>query len=474
MKNQDTNIMVQDPATIQLKWYQRVLINSNKKLVTTPAANRVISIDWCKGFAIFWIIVDHLTWVWLPDNILWYARFLYLWLGFLGPVTFLFFAGVNTTMSYRAARAKNIPHALIHYETFRRMMGLLVVVIISRMIDYFAAIGSLTPLTIFFQWDILQAIAFSAILTVPLLKFSPRTRLIIAAVILMASYPFYQYILRYQTESLVAQILNVVMYAPYLSFGPLPITGGMGCPLFPMIAFTIIGSIVIDLLLPIINGKKTEMTTTPGIITQKNHPKSKTPSNIFEILLLASFAIIVFSLLFGSGPNEDPFFQPEASLVLSQLHQNQIFQNWQYVPQFLIINHPMYFLFNVGVESCFFLLPFYYFEIITRKNYAPSWSTRTLSFFGQFSLSYYAYSFIFALMGITTDILGTWIGSLLTLIVLTLLFRFFIRKAYGGGLVEFVMVTFAINSSFPPSIKDVQAVYPEKVAQFTQGESGTF
>ncbi len=239
-----------------------------------------------------------------------------------------------------------------------------------------------------------------------------------------------------------------------------------------MIAFTIIGSIVIDLLLPIINEKKSENNSTLTISSQNNHEKSRNKINAFKIILFASLAVIVSSVIFGLGPNLDPIFQPAATQALEQLQQNPIFLSWEYVPQFLLVNHPMNILFKAGVETIFFLLPFYYFDARKRENYAPSSSTRTLSFFGQFSLSYYTYSFIFAAVAIKTNMFWSLIGAIVALIVMTLLFRFYLRKAYGGGLIEFVMVTFAIIWKIPPSIKDIEAVYPEKVAQYKQSQSG--
>ncbi len=177
------------------------------------------------------------------------------------------------------------------------------------------------------------------------------------------------------------------------------------------------------------------------------------------------------SILFGLGPNTDPFFQDEATLVLNQLHLNPIFLSWDYLPVFLLGNHPMNILFKIGYEMCFFLLPFYYFDLKKHANYAPSRSTRTLSFFGQFSLSFYTYSFIFSYIAITTDMWWSLVGSVLALIAMTLLFRFYLRKAYGGGLIEFVMATFAIIWRIPPSIKDIEALYPEKVAQYNQKQT---
>ncbi len=142
---------------------------------------------------------------------------------------------------------------------------------------------------------------------------------------------------------------------------------------------------------------------------------------------------------------------------------NPIFLSWDHLPVFLLGNHPMNILFKVGYEACFFLLPFYYFEKKKSENYSPSRSTSALSFFGQFSLSYYTYSFLFALLPFKFDPLGCWLGGFVSLTLMSLLFRFYLRKAYGGGLVEFVMATVAIIWSIPPSIKDIQAVYPEKV-----------
>ncbi len=459
--------MPKDTPSIPLKWYQRILVNSNRKLVMTSTKDRVISVDWCKGFAIFWITYNHIGWVWLLPEYYWWGRFLFLFLYYLGPVTFLFFAGLNTTMSYRQARAKKIPHGWIYYETFRRMMGLYVLVVLSRLGGYFATPGSPPSLSLFFQWDILQCIVFSVIIVVPLLKFSPLTRVIIAAVIFLASHSFFEFLLQYQTESLLAQIFMVVMYNPYIIV-PLPVIGGIGCPFFPMIGYTIIGSIVIDLLLPILNGKKIETTPKAVNISQNNPLKTMGTFNRFKVLLLSSLAIVGISILFGFGPNTDPLFQPVADLFITQLHVNPIFASWEYIPQFLLENHPLNYLFKIGVETCFFLLPFYYFDLKKRDNYAPSWWTRTLSFFGQFSLSYYLYGFFFAAIPIETDPIGFGIGTIITLILLTLLFRFYLDKAYGLGFIEFVMVTFGLIWRIPPSIKDVEAVYPEKVAQYKQ------
>ncbi|HMF32383.1 MAG TPA: heparan-alpha-glucosaminide N-acetyltransferase domain-containing protein, partial [Candidatus Lokiarchaeia archaeon] len=250
-----------------LKWTERLTIDAQKKVVTKSSKDRIIAIDWWKGFAIIWITAYHLGVEWVLPQDMWIVRFvIVMGLWFVGPPTFLFFAGVNITLSYRLGLERKLSYNQLYYETFRRMMGLYLVSLVWNLITDISPVVPYTGISIIFRWEILQCIVFSTLLTFPLLKHSIHTRLIIAVLILAISYPFYNLLELNQAQSPLARGLILALFFPYLT-----------SPLFPTIAYTIMGSVVIDLIFPII--KKIRQPRTSG-------ENSKVGTGTFKILLI--------------------------------------------------------------------------------------------------------------------------------------------------------------------------------------------
>ena len=156
---------------IKLTWYEEIHVRMYRKFSPDFPRNRIISIDWFKGYAIMWIMIAHLMSTWADK---WAWRLIYLPQEFLGPTTFLLFAGINSTFSFRIGQAYGLSQKNLYIDTIRRMFGMLVISIIVNIVlgAFYADHIDLLNLQTYFRWDVLQTIAVSVVMILPLLKFS--------------------------------------------------------------------------------------------------------------------------------------------------------------------------------------------------------------------------------------------------------------------------------------------------------------
>ncbi len=426
---------------LKLKWYQRIHIDAQKKLVGKASKDRIIAIDWCKGIAIIALCFYHLEVGWVISQDWWLVRsIIFVW--FFGPTTFLFYAGINIALSYRIGREKNVPFKKMYVDILRRMLGLLIV----------STTWNVATNGVLFRWEILQCIVFSTVLAFPLLKLSTVTRFFIACLILAMGLPLYAYLVSIQSQSILAQGILFAIFDPYLQ-----------SPLIPTMALTLIGTVVIDVLYPLIKQKSLLSRNNEDLRSNAALLKRNKSYLHFKILLIISLSTIIVCILLGLGPNLDPVFQAEHATSLQELHTSPLYAGWEYIPDFLVRLSPIDYVYDLAIVLSLFLLVFYYFSILRQDKNTPSKVTQTINFLGQFSLSYFTYGFIFTLSGPWANSVNIWFGFVGAMIVLTLCFKFLLRKAYAGGLIEWIMVFCSVKWTGLPDVKDIQAVYPEKV-----------
>lgn len=340
------------------------------------------------------------------------------------------------------AREKNVPFKKQYLDTIRRMLGLLVV----------SSVWNLLNNDVVYRWDILQCIAFSTILTFPLLKLPAITRFIIACAIFAVSLPLYSYLDINQSQNLLAQGILVILFVPYLN-----------SPLLPTMAIAIIGTVVIDVMYPLIKQERQVRCSNVDFTTRLTLLKSGKPYRNFKILLITTLITIVLCILLGSGPNLDAVFQAEQAQSIQELHTSPLYAGWQFIPDFLVRLSPIDYIYDLAVVLAIFLLAFYYFSITRQPSYTPSKFTQSINFMGQYSLSFFTYGFIFTAFGRWANAVTVWLGLIVMMASLTYFFKFLLQKAYGAALVEWVTVIFALKWSTLPDLKDIAAVYPEKV-----------
>jgi hypothetical protein len=232
------------------------------------------------------------------------------------------------------------------------------------------------------------------------------------------SYPIFLYLENIKQDYLVARILIYVLFYPFLF-----------TPLFPMIGNAIVGSVVMDLLMPFVL-KKDKNLLRP-----------------LKYMTLFSFLLILMSIGVGSGPNTMPFFQSENEYVLSLLHLNPLLTRFTYVPIFLLKMHPLSIFYRIAIVSFIFCLAFYYFDVRTKlATYQLNRVSQYFMIFGNYSLSYFVYIPLFVLIvPIDFGPYLVWPAMLLAMLIMTWIFRMDLKYFYGAGLIEWLMMLFTVK-----------------------------
>lgn len=414
--------------------YDRLKYASYKRFHPGYEGERIKSIDWWKGYAIMWIAFEHLLGDWLTTDNQWFARVLLLYLEILGNTTFLFFAGVNITLKWRFASMKGARFKPFIIATIRKMLALWFISICSNFVlSIYYGEGIVWEYSTFFRWNILQALAFSIILAGCLLKRSVWTRLLITALILIFTLPIYQYLAGIRSVSTFADMLVYMIFDPYV-----------GAPLFPMVAYAIAGSVVIDFLLPYKYPNTSEnedfYQNIFGLPFKRHINLHKTKKSYIIMFSFAAISLAV-SIIIGSGPNQISTFDSVAISWFDALDDHVLITEvLGYIPEFLIVNHPLNYLYKLSMITVIFCIIFYYFDLSRGENYKPSAISRAWIFMGKISLSYWIYVALFNLIPIDTNPILAWPFMIGALILLSYIFKKNIKHYKGAGLIEWVIL----------------------------------
>jgi hypothetical protein len=457
--------MITTTPKIKLTWYEEIHVRMYRKFSPDFPRNRIVSIDWFKGYAIMWIMIAHLMSTWADK---WAWRLIYLPQEFLGPTTFLLFAGINSTFSFRIGQAYGLSQKNLYIDTIRRMLGMLVISIIVNIVlgAFYADHIDLLNLQTYFRWDVLQTIAFSVVLTLPALKFSVKTRFVMALGIIFTSVPVFLYLNSVQSESIVAWILIQIFFFPFTQ-----------SPLFPLIAFALIGGIVIDLLLPYLqlrpefNKLQTLITSSrncgPQIQLQRNARFISPPLWGLKIIVGVATCAMVGGILSGLQPPTQIFYQEEVQTILGNFYTNpELISQITFIPAFLITYTFPNIFFKLGIVVLMFSAVFYFFDVKHADRKTHSKLTKQMAFMGEYTFSYFVYVAIFNLFPFHFDIFVIWIPMFLAMAILTKIFKLVLKYTWGVAMMEWCMNLFTLKLTIPATTEDIKLAYPEKIRRY--------
>lgn len=381
-----------------------------------------------------WIAFEHLLGDWLTNDSLWFAKVLLLYLEILGNTTFLFFAGVNITLKWRFARLKGANWKPFFIATVQKMMALLFISICSNFVlSIYYGDGVITwEFSSFFRYTVLQCLAFSVIIAAIFVKMNVWGRLMAAILILTLSLPTYQYLASIRAVSATAKAITVAIFDPYFAV-----------PLFPMVAYTIVGSVAVDFLLPYKYPSMKENEEYYGEVFGifGKRPNMHKSYATYIILFGISALSLMLSLIFGHGPNRTPLFDGVASSWFSALDDHVLITELLgYIPEFLVVNHPINYVYKLSLISVIFCIIFYYFDLVQDESYKPSALSRAWIFMGKISLSYWIYVAAFNLIPIDTNPIVVWPFMIGALSLLSYIFKKNIKYYKGVGLIEWVII----------------------------------
>lgn len=439
----------------KLHWYDRLNIAAEQKLGFGSSKGRVISIDFMKGISIFLIGYIHLMSDWLAVQDIWLWQLVYLFVEMWGPTTFLFFAGVNTTYSYRLKAIKGIHFKDAYLDTARRMLGLYVVALFQNVILNMYYQYSFSPLNFqfYFRWDILQALAFSVVILFPLLKLPNWFRLFLATFLYIFSYSLYLLLLSVSGDPLWASTLRILFFEPFTA-----------TPLFPKFADCLMGSVIIDfILISNAKGKQNLIKNTPQspFLNTKHYSNGIFPSReLNKMLKILAFSAAVGLIVFvciGLNQNDIIFLDEVVNIVTDKLYRNPVLQTiFPIIPVVLLKEHPINTVFKICYEIFLFALFFYYFDARASRKESMSFVTQNLAFMGNFSFSYFVYYAFFNLIPIDFGIYWIWPFVLIAMSILTLIFRWDLIYHHGIAMIEYVIIIFTINWSKDPPEKEIR------------------
>lgn len=204
---------------------------------------RFRSFDTIRGFCIFTMIIGHLLDWWLRPQEIWLSVVYHAVIADIAASGFLLISGVSSMISFRNSLRKaeisdDYNQRMVKHDYIYKGLLILIVAIIYNSID---ALINLNPLRIW-TWYIPMTIAFSILLTYPILKVSKRLRILCAILLWIINFLILSFLLHFERQG---NVFNVLFYILYNDINVHPI-------LFYLSYFligTVIGEIIYEIYL---------------------------------------------------------------------------------------------------------------------------------------------------------------------------------------------------------------------------------
>lgn len=456
-----------DTHDIPLKWYEQIHIRSYRKFCPDFPRNRILSIDWYKGFAIFWVTIVHLMATWADP---WAWRLVYLCVDFVGPTTFLFFAGMNTTFSYRMGQASRIPQKILIFNIVQRMGGLFLIAIIWNLIlgAFYHRYTDLFNIQTYFRWDVLQTIAVGIIIIIPTMNWSIKSRIIISFVIIVSSGYFFLYLNSIPQDIFLVRLVETLCFFPFQQ-----------SPLFPLVGIAMLGGVLIDLLIPYLQTRSefsnlnhlhsNDVDCPPQLQLHRNLRFRNNPLLGLKISFGIAICMIFGGIFSGLNAPIESFYFGESSVILSNLYTSSAFVNRiTFIPAFLITNTLPNIFFKLGIVVIIFTCAFYYFDIKHVEKKEISKITKQFVFMGEYTISYFIYAALFNLIPLQVDVALIWIPLFFAIAILTVFFKQLLKYCWGAGMIEWIINLFTLKLTRQPTIDEIRLAYPEKIRKMEE------
>ncbi len=378
--------------------------------------DRIISIDVLKGIAIALVILAHIAGLSFVPEEQWIYGLIYTILDVFGPSMFIFLSVLGVVFSILnkpgGTRNKKTRNAV-----FQRG---LIIFLLGSIVNILGTVQQFGPLS-FWQWFILQLLAFSQIITFYVLKLPKLTRMILAFLIIFIISPvvfgqltdaMYAAGINYKTLSLddlsnpSALLFWFLYYPPHMS------------PILPWIAVPFIASIVGESLVNAV---------------RKGTREAK--MNFIRATLVDGIIFVLVAIAFGSTLQKTDL----GTYLFDIINNNPYFQI-PGIPEFLIMHSNYNLLYNMGM-SMILLCPVFY---LTEVKNLRGRKLNFFNFYGRFSLSLFMYHMLF----------GAWLPLMVTLpwMVVYMLFMYallyyflkmLVVKFEGVGTIEWLAAKMA-------------------------------
>ncbi len=237
---------------------------------------RIKSIDVCRGFAMLWMMLGHLTEWSLKSEYYPYRQLLGSILDPMGASAFLFIAGISTMISYRnrlekAELNETYSKKKLKYEYFFRA---LILFSVALAYNFFVAVR-LNDLSWIWTWFILLTISISLLISWFLLEVPNWIKVLIAIFLWILDYFLLSLLLPFQGE------VNFFGILYYILYNTLDLD-----PIVQMYSFFLIGLVIGDLLVNVYKSRDEE--------TKREYLKKK----VLIPLLAFGMILAIFGILF--------------------------------------------------------------------------------------------------------------------------------------------------------------------------------
>ncbi|MHA1660545.1 MAG: heparan-alpha-glucosaminide N-acetyltransferase domain-containing protein [Promethearchaeota archaeon] len=330
---------------------------------------RIVSIDFVKGFAIVMIILAHSASAWLNEEWMFMYGILFALLDILGPSLFCFLSALSVIFSIKR-RVGLMPEKVIRGRIFSR--GFVII-----FIGFFYNLLSLATTYPFpfnlWGWNILMFIGFTQIFSYYALKLNKLRRVVVGMLIIGFSQIIRDALYIWKDLNPFIWILHYIIISPAPHVTLLP---------WLSICFlsTIFGEYLYDAMI-----KGTEDAYV----------------GLFRIFMVWGIIIAIGGIVLGwQLVTEDTILGGLAEyphLVLLNVANQQDFIEFPGMPMFLIRGTASSMLYNLGAALIIIAISFYFIDLKKKKNEF----TGIMIYFGKVSLSLFLvhYTFLFLYMG---------------------------------------------------------------------------
>jgi uncharacterized membrane protein len=130
--------------------------------MNTPAKNRLLYVDWLRGFAVLFMFAAHVFSGWTQPGLMWRPGFRWVQVvsGYAAPL-FLFLTGVGMALAFDGALARGRSRAEARHDASKRGLMIFIAALVFRIQEHVLGGG---PLANLFRVDILNCIGLAMLL----------------------------------------------------------------------------------------------------------------------------------------------------------------------------------------------------------------------------------------------------------------------------------------------------------------------
>jgi uncharacterized membrane protein len=319
---------------------------------------RIVSLDFVKGFAIVFIMLAHCSSAWLDNEWRHIYGLVYTALDILGPSLFIFLSALSVIFSIKRKKGK-LPEKVIRNRILSRGLTIILIGVLYNLISIEATIGDVPfPLNLW-GWNILMFIGFSQIFSYYAMKLGKLARIAIGLIIIYSAEELRMILYLNKDTNLIYGIFHFIVTSPAPSI-----------TLVPWLAICFISTIFGEMLYE---------AMIKGTDQAYRH--------LFHRFLAWGVFLIIIGIYFGHQL-QTPATMPGGTaeyphLSLLNTMNQQDFIHYPGMPLFLIRGTASNMFYNLGAALTIIAICFYLIDIKKIDNNFTS----MLNYYGKISLS---------------------------------------------------------------------------------------